>query len=108
MSTSLQVRIQTVQTGIQTGIQTVVKYIQTIQTVKDNGILLKKIHFSAYSPVCMVCMYFTTVCMPVCIPVCTVCMARNYTKLNLCIWTPTAGVDALGRFVFPRRLCDEI
>ena len=39
MSTSLQVRIQTVQTGIQTVIQTVVKYIQTIQTVKDNQFL---------------------------------------------------------------------
>ena len=39
MSTSLQLRIQTVQTGIQTVIQTVVKYIQTIQTVKDNQFL---------------------------------------------------------------------
>ena len=39
MSTSLQLRIQTVQTGIQTGIQTVVKYIQTIQTVKDKQFL---------------------------------------------------------------------
>ena len=40
MSTSLQLHIQTVQTGIQTVIQTVVKYIQTIQTVKDNQFLL--------------------------------------------------------------------
>ena len=43
----------------------------------------------------MVCIYFTTVCMPVCIPVCTVCMARNYTRLNLGFWTPTASNFAL-------------
>ena len=30
--------------------------------------------------VCMVCMYFTTVCIPVCIPVCTVCM-RNCSEV---------------------------
>ena len=65
----------------------------------------------------MVCMYFTTVCMPVCIPVCTVCMACTYTRLNLgCRGTnlprATLGgderVDVLGRLLFPRRLGDEI
>ena len=35
-------------------------------------------------------------------------MARNYKILNLGFWTPTAGVDAPGRLVFPRRLGDEI
>ena len=89
-------RIQTVQTGIQTGIQTVVKCIQTIQTVKDNQFLFIDLLYRVI-PVCMVCMYFTTVCIPVCIPVCTVCMARNYSRLNLGFWTHTAPDFAMLR-----------
>ena len=49
MSTSLQLRIQTVQTGIQTVIQTVVKYIQTIQTVKDNQFLSVDLLYRVFS-----------------------------------------------------------
>ena len=45
----------------------------------------------------MVCIYFTTVFVPVCIPGCTVCMARNYTRPNLGFWAPTASNFALLR-----------
>ena len=63
----------------------------------------------------MVCMYFTTVCMPVCIPVCTVCMALTRPNLGFRgtnLPRATRGgderVDVLGRLLFPRRLGDEI